>query len=80
MASRSLSESGKFSAAVRGGLRRRLLNCMDGPVPLASSFAGIQNQSSGDASTSPVVLCERARRPLDLSGDGSLHGTEEHRP
>ena len=33
-----------------------------------------QNQSSGDASTSPAVLCERARRPSRLAEDGSLHG------
>ena len=38
-----------------------------------SSSTRAQNQSSGDASTSPAVLCERARRPSRLSGDGSLH-------
>ena len=39
----------------------------------ALELARAQNRSSHEASTSPAVLCERARRPNRLAEDGSLH-------
>ena len=60
-------------AAVAGAKGGRNAKALAVAAPPAGLGKHSQNQSSGDASTSPAVLFELARRPSRLSGDGSLH-------
>ena len=70
----TLQASGQTAVAGLRVARRPQAQALAVSLLQLGSAISSQNQSSNDTSTSPAVLCERARRPSRLSGDGSLHG------